>query len=96
MPGAFTIRGVTKPETLTLKVTGEGTGAGEIKGSMAFDRKDYGMTHGIPFVTIADRIEVTVELKAKRVSGPAVVLKQQQATSRKVATLVYTFGETVC
>lgn len=74
--GDFTIRGVTKPETLTLKVTGAGTGEGEIKGVMAFDRKDYGMTHGIPFVTIADRIEVTVDIKAKRVSGPPVVLKQ--------------------
>ncbi len=74
--GDFTIRGVTKPETLVLKVTGAGTGQGEVKGVMAFDRKDYGMTHGIPFVTIADRIEVTVALQAKRVSGPPVALKQ--------------------
>src|SRR5271169_3348294 len=74
--GDFTIRGVTKPEKLTLKVTGVGTGSGEINGTMAFDRRDYGMTKGIPFVTIADRIEVTVDLKAKRVSGPPVELKQ--------------------
>jgi polyisoprenoid-binding protein YceI len=73
--GDFTIRGVTKPETLTLKVSGAGTGTGEIKGSMAFDRKDYGMTHGIPFVTIADRVEVTVDLTGKRISGPPVDLK---------------------
>ena len=76
LPGTFTIRGVSKPETLTFTVTGEGTGSGEIKGTMAFDRKDYGMTHGIPFVTIADRIEVTVDLKGKRVSGPPLVFKQ--------------------
>ena len=74
--GDFTIRGVTKPEKLTLTVSGAGTGSGEIKGTMAFDRKDYGMTHGIPFVTIADRIEVTVDLKGKRVSGPALVFQQ--------------------
>jgi polyisoprenoid-binding protein YceI len=74
--GDFTIRGVTKPETLTLMVSGAGTGSGEIKGTMAFDRKDYGMNKGIPFVTIADRIEVTVDLKGKRVSGPPVDLKQ--------------------
>jgi polyisoprenoid-binding protein YceI len=74
--GDFTIRGVTKPETLTLTVSGAGTGSGEIKGTMAFDRKDYGMTKGIPFVTIADRIEVTVDLIGKRVSGPALVFKQ--------------------
>jgi len=76
LPGNFTIRGVTKPETLALKVTGAGTGSGEIKGTMAFDRKDYGMNSGIPFIKIADRVEVTVNLKAKRVSGPPVVLKQ--------------------
>ena len=74
--GDFTIRGVSKPETLTLTVSGAGTGSGEIKGTMAFDRKDYGMNSGIPFIRIADRVEVTADLKAKRVSGPPVVLKQ--------------------
>lgn len=74
--GDFTIRGVTKPETLTLTVSGEGTGSGEIKGTMAFDRKDYGMNKGIPLVKIADRVEVTVDLLAKRVSGPPVVLQR--------------------
>jgi polyisoprenoid-binding protein YceI len=74
--GDFTIRGVTKPEKLTFTVTGKGTGSGEIKGTMAFDRKDYGMNKGIPFVTIADRVEVIVDLKGKRVSGPPVVFKQ--------------------
>ena len=76
LPGTFTIRGVSKPETLTFTATGEGTGSGEIKGTMAFDRKEYGMTKGIPFVTIADRVEVTVDLTGKRVSGPALVFKQ--------------------
>ena len=28
---------------------------------MAFDRKDYGMNSGIPFIKIADRVEVTVK-----------------------------------
>jgi|SRR5580700_4438189 polyisoprenoid-binding protein YceI len=74
--GDFTIRGVTKPEKLTLTLTREGTGSGEIKGTMAFDRKDYGLNGSIPFIKIADRVEVTVNLKAKRVSGPPVNLKQ--------------------
>ncbi len=76
IPGTFTIRGVSKPETLTFTITGKGTGSGEIKGTMAFDRKDYGMNKGIPFIKIADRVEVTVDLKGKRVSGPALVFKQ--------------------
>jgi polyisoprenoid-binding protein YceI len=76
LDGDFTIRGVTKPEKLTFTVTGKGTGVGELTGTMAFDRKDYGMNKGIPFVTIADRVEVIVDLKGKRVSGPPVVIKQ--------------------
>ena len=76
VPGDFTIRGVTKPETLTLSITGAGTGSGTIKGTMAFDRKDYGMNSGIPFIKVADRVEVTVDLNVKRVSGPPLVLKQ--------------------
>src|SRR5277367_1235087 len=74
--GNFTIRGVSKPEKLTFTITGKGTGAGEITGTMAFDRKDYGMNKGIPFVTIADRVEVIVDLKGKRVSGPPVAFKE--------------------
>jgi polyisoprenoid-binding protein YceI len=74
--GDFTIRGVTKPETLVLTVTGKGTGEGAIKGTMAFDRKDYGMNSGIPFIKIADRVEVSVDLHAKRVSGPPVAFQQ--------------------
>jgi len=74
--GDFTIRGVTKAEKLSLVVTGAGTGSGTIKGTMAFDRKEYGMNSGIPFIKIADRVEVTVDLQAKRISGPPVALKQ--------------------
>jgi polyisoprenoid-binding protein YceI len=55
---------------------GKGTGHGEITGTMAFDRKDYGMNSGIPFIKIADRVEVTVNLTIDRVSGPPVVFKQ--------------------
>jgi polyisoprenoid-binding protein YceI len=74
--GDFTIRGVTKQEKLTFAISGKGTGTGTVKGTMAFDRKDYGMNKGIPLVKIADRVEVTVDLTAKRVSGLPVVFKQ--------------------
>jgi polyisoprenoid-binding protein YceI len=74
--GDFTIRGVSKAEKLTLTVSGKGTGSGEIKGVMAFDRKQYGMNSGIPFIKIADRVEVSIALKGKQVSGPPLVFKQ--------------------
>ena len=76
IPGTFTIRGVSKPETLTFVMTGKGTGEGSVTGTMAFDRKQYGMNSGIPFIKIADRVEVRVDLKGKRVSGPPLVFKE--------------------
>ena len=80
LPGTFTIRGVSKPETLTFTLAdmaaARAAGEGEIKGAMAFDRKEYGMNSGIPFIKIADRVEVVVTLKAKRVSGPPLVLHE--------------------
>jgi polyisoprenoid-binding protein YceI len=74
--GTFTIRGVSKPESLTFTVTGKGTGSGTIRGTMAFDRKEFGMNSGIPFIKIADRVEVNVDLFGKRISGPPLVFKQ--------------------
>jgi len=76
IPGTFTIRGVSKAETLSLTLSGKGTGTGNIKGMMAFDRKDYGMNSGIPFIKIADRVEVDVSLQAKQLSGPRLVYKE--------------------
>jgi len=73
--GTFTIRGVSKAETLAFADDPEGKGTGELKGTMAFDRKEFGMNSGIPFIRIADRVEVTVDFKATRVSGPPLLFK---------------------
>jgi polyisoprenoid-binding protein YceI len=73
--GDFTIRGVSNPEKLTLTISNRETGSGEVKGTMKFDRKDYGMNKGIPFIKIADHVEVKFHLKEKEVSGPPLVLK---------------------
>ena len=74
--GDFTVRGVTKQETLTVTASGKGMGTGTIHGTMAFDRKDFGMTKGIPLLKIADRVEVIVDLKGKLASGPPLVFKE--------------------
>ena len=76
LEGNFTIRGVTRTEKLTLTDNGKGSTSGSINGTMAFDRKDYGMNSGIPFIKIANRVEVSVSLKWKRVSGPPPVFQQ--------------------
>ena len=74
--GDFTIRGVTKAEKLTVTDNGKGTTSGSITGAMAFDRKDYGMNSNIPFIKIANRVEVNVSLRWKRISGPPPVFQQ--------------------
>jgi polyisoprenoid-binding protein YceI len=76
LEGDFTIRGITKAEKLTLTDNGKGSTSGSIEGTMAFDRKDYGMNKGIPFVKIANRVEVNASLKWKRVGGSAPVFQQ--------------------
>jgi len=68
--GVFTIRGVSNPEKLTLTVSGKGVGSGDIHGAMVFNRKDYGMNKGIPFISIADHVDVNFHLKWKHVGGP--------------------------
>jgi polyisoprenoid-binding protein YceI len=73
--GDFTIRGVSNPEKMTLTVSGKGTGSGEIKGKMVFNRKNYGMNKGIVFVKIGDHVDVNIHLKGKRVSGPPLNLE---------------------
>src|SRR5258707_9546543 len=73
--GDFMIRGVSNPEKMILTVSGKGTGSGEIKGKMVFNRKDYGMKKGIPFIKIADHVEVDLHLKGRRVSGPPMNLE---------------------
>src|SRR5258706_4831460 len=68
--GDFTIRGVPNPENLTLTVSRNRTGVDEITGTMVFNRKDYGMNKGIPFIKIADHVDVQFHLREKQVSGP--------------------------
>jgi polyisoprenoid-binding protein YceI len=76
LEGDFTIRGVTKTEKLTLTSTGKGSTSGSIDGTMAFDRKDYGMNSNIPFIKIANRVEVNVSLKWKWIGGSPLVFQQ--------------------
>ncbi|MGC1784354.1 MAG: YceI family protein [Acidobacteriaceae bacterium] len=71
--GNFSIRGVTRLEKLKLTVPENRASEDAIQGVLIFNRKDYGMRKGIPFVRIEDHVEVKIRLKLHQVSGPALV-----------------------
>ena len=73
--GTFTLRGISKPAALTFTVDRDAGGAtGAIKGVLSINRRDFGLGGGIRFVTIADRVDITINFKATRV-GPPLVFK---------------------
>lgn len=74
--GNFTIRGVSRLETLKLTIPRKQTGEDAIQGVLVFNRKHYGMNKGIPFVRIEDHVNVTINLKVRQVSGPRLIYKQ--------------------
>jgi polyisoprenoid-binding protein YceI len=74
--GNFLIHGISNPEKLTLIVSHKQGHLGEIEGKMIFDRKNYGMNKGIPFIKIANHVEVTFNLKVKHTGGPQVDFTQ--------------------
>jgi hypothetical protein len=64
-----------------------GSVKGTIKGTMAFNREDHGMTNGIPFAKIADTVEVTVDLTGTRVCGLRWSLNNRQPATLLAAAL---------
>lgn len=74
------IRGVTKQERLIFTLDRKGATSGTVTGAMAFDRKDYGMNKGIPFIKIADRVEV--DRPCTQVAAPQWAPRQSQVATQ--------------
>ena len=74
--GNFSIRGVTRQEKLKLTIPAKPTGEDEIQGVLVFNRKEYGMNKGIPFVKIEDHVEVRINLRVQQLSGPRLVYRK--------------------
>jgi polyisoprenoid-binding protein YceI len=74
--GDFSIRGVTRQEKLKLTIPAKQTGEDEIQGVLVFNRKEYGMNKGIPFVRIEDHVEVRINLRVQQRSGPRLVYQK--------------------
>jgi polyisoprenoid-binding protein YceI len=73
--GNFTIRGVSKPEALNMTLVRQPDGLDRIEGQMTFDRREFGMTHNVPFVKIGNSVQVSLSLVGRRISGPPEIAK---------------------
>lgn len=74
--GDFSIRGVSKQEKLKLTIPAKQTGEDEVQGVLVFNRKEYGMNKGIPFVKIEDHVEVRINLRVQQLSGPRLLYRK--------------------
>jgi polyisoprenoid-binding protein YceI len=64
--GDFTLHGVTKPVTLQVTLDLHGKTRGQIFADLSFDRRDFGMTHDIPFTRVSDTVRVRINLNVDR------------------------------
>jgi YceI-like domain len=86
VPGTFTVRGVSQQETQTADGF-RGDRFGRDHGHNGLRRKDYGMNSGIPFIKIADRVEVVSPSRRSR------IVNLGWSTSRKILSgLSQVFG----
>jgi polyisoprenoid-binding protein YceI len=69
--GDLTLRGVTKPITITVEDTGRGAGArgGEVAGfitTFTINRGDYGVKYMLGSKALGDEVKLTVSLQGKK------------------------------
>lgn len=60
--GNFTLRGFTKPVVLQVTLNRDGKGGGQVYADLSFDRREFGMTKGVPFVRVSDSVRVRLDL----------------------------------
>jgi polyisoprenoid-binding protein YceI len=63
MTGNLTLRGITRPVTVLLNVNNGPDKEQKLSGEFDFNRRDFGMTHNLPFNKVADIIRVDIELQ---------------------------------
>ena len=63
MTGNLTLRGITRPVTVAVVTATVTDGTQMINGTFDFNRRDFGMTHNVPFNKVADIIRVDIELE---------------------------------
>jgi polyisoprenoid-binding protein YceI len=62
MEGNMTMRGITKPVTVMIVEHPVANGHQIIDGTIEFNRRDFGMTHNVPFNKVSNEVEVQFRL----------------------------------
>ncbi len=71
MTGKLTLRGITRPVTIALVTATQPAGTHLINGTFTFNRRDFGMTHNMPFNKVADIIRVDFDFEVPPDALPA-------------------------
>jgi polyisoprenoid-binding protein YceI len=67
MTGELTLRGISNPVSATVFLRPQEEGHRRIDGEFSFNRREFGMTHNVPFNKVANTVEVKFELDVQNV-----------------------------
>jgi polyisoprenoid-binding protein YceI len=70
MDGELTIRGITQPVAVSITLLRQDDGHEWVDGSFSFNRRDFGMTHNLPFDKIANTVLVQFHLDTVNGTAP--------------------------
>lgn len=71
MTGELTLRGVTQPVSVEVILRPRDNGHRRIDGSFSFNRREFGMTHNVPFNKVANTVEVNFQLEVQNAAAVA-------------------------
>lgn len=71
MEGDLSLRGITKPVSIILTWRPDEDGTRRLIGDCEFNRREFGMTHNIPFNKIADEVRVQFSLAIANATSEA-------------------------
>jgi polyisoprenoid-binding protein YceI len=76
MTGELTLRGMSNPVSATVVLRPQEDGHRRIDGEFSFNRREFGMTHNVPFNKVANTVEVKFQLDVQNVD-PTVAQNQR-------------------
>ncbi|MGA7916552.1 MAG: YceI family protein [Candidatus Acidiferrales bacterium] len=72
MTGELTLRGITQPVSVAIVLRPEEEGHQWIDGRFSFNRREFGMTHNVPFNKVGNTVEVNFRLDVQNTAAVAL------------------------